>query len=48
MPLYYDTFSTGRPVPEANPGKGYVKGYIDERNTALYPFGWGLSYTQFS
>ncbi len=47
MPLYYDTLNTGRPVPEENPDKGYVTGYIDERNTALYPFGWGLSYTRF-
>lgn len=22
--------------------------YIDEENSALYPFGWGLSYTQFT
>lgn len=48
MPLYYDTFNTGRPVPAENPDKGYTTGYIDERNTALYPFGWGLSYTKFS
>ncbi|MGO9107687.1 MAG: beta-glucosidase BglX [Thermoguttaceae bacterium] len=44
MPLYYDTFNTGRPAP----GKDrYVTGYIDERNTPLFPFGWGLSYTKF-
>ena len=44
MPLYYDAFNTGRPAP----GKDrYVTGYIDERNTPLFPFGWGLSYTKF-
>ena len=44
MPLYYNTFNTGRPAP----GKDrYVTGYIDERNTPLFPFGWGLSYTKF-
>jgi beta-glucosidase len=44
MPLYYDSFHTGRPAP----GKDrYVTGYIDERNTPLFPFGWGLSYTKF-
>jgi beta-glucosidase len=44
MPLYYNTFNTGRPAP----GKDrYVTGYIDERNTPLFPFGWGLSYTTF-
>jgi beta-glucosidase len=43
MPLYYDTFNTGRP----SPGKDrYVTGYIDERNTPLFPFGWGMSYTK--
>ena len=37
-------FNTGRPAP----GKDrYVTGYIDERNTPLFPFGWGLSYTHF-
>ena len=45
MPLYYNTFSTGRP----SPGKDrYVTGYIDELNTPLFPFGWGLSYTKFA
>ena len=24
-----------------------MTGYIDERNTPLFPFGWGLSYTKF-
>ncbi len=44
MPLYYNTFSTGRP----SPGKDrYVTGYIDELNSPLFPFGWGLSYTKF-
>jgi beta-glucosidase len=44
MPLYYNTFNTGRPAP----GKDrYVTGYIDDRNTPLFPFGWGLSYTKF-
>ncbi len=44
MPLYYNTFSTGRP----SHGKDrYVTGYIDELNTPLFPFGWGLSYTKF-
>ena len=43
-PLYYNFFRTGRPTP----GKDrYVTGYIDERNTPLFPFGWGLSYTTF-
>ena len=44
MPLYYNSFNTGRP----GPGKDrYVTGYIDELDTPLFPFGWGLSYTKF-
>ena len=30
------------------PDPYYVTGYIDEANTPLYPFGYGLSYTSFS
>ncbi len=44
MPLYYSQRSTGRP---ASPEKWSSK-YLDERNDALYPFGFGLSYTTFA
>lgn len=47
MPLYYNRFCTGRPSAGRNPGDGYITGYIDMPNTALFPFGWGLSYTSF-
>ncbi|MGB8354357.1 MAG: beta-glucosidase BglX [Chthoniobacteraceae bacterium] len=47
MPLYYNTFNTGRPAEGVEPGSGFITGYKDERNTALFPFGWGLSYTKF-
>jgi len=47
MPLYYNTFNTGRPVEGAQPGDVFITGYRDERNTPLFPFGWGLSYTKF-
>jgi beta-glucosidase len=43
-PLYYNSFNTGRPAPGSD---HYVTGYIDEANTPLFPFGWGLSYTRF-
>jgi beta-glucosidase len=26
----------------------YLSRYVDEQNSALFPFGWGLSYTRFS
>jgi beta-glucosidase len=52
-PIYYNTLNTGR--PRSDPiGLGstkadpyYVTGYIDEKNTPLYPFGYGLTYTRF-
>jgi beta-glucosidase len=51
-PLYYNHFSTGRPAegvdlthPPKNPGEKYRSRYIDEQNSALYPFGYGLTYS---
>jgi len=44
VPYYYNHKNTGRPKAE---GK-YNSKYIDVKNTALYPFGYGLSYTTFS
>ena len=53
-PLYYAQLPTGRPahgdlshMPE-NSDEKYLSRYVDEENSALYPFGWGLSYTRFS
>ncbi|HCL75999.1 MAG TPA: beta-glucosidase, partial [Pseudomonas sp.] len=37
----------GRPFVEGKPGN-YTSQYFDEPNGPLYPFGYGLSYTQFS
>jgi beta-glucosidase len=48
MPLYYNVLNTGRPALNHAPADGYITGYLDQRNTALYPFGHGLSYTSFS
>lgn len=44
VPLYYNVMRTGRPQAE---GLVFWSHYIDERNDALYPFGYGLSYSQF-
>ena len=46
IPIYYNHKNTGRPLT----GKWFAKfqsNYIDVPNDPLYPFGYGLSYTQF-
>lgn len=44
LPIYYARTSTGRPYP----GDGaFEVGYRDVPYTALYPFGYGKSYTEF-
>ena len=45
-PLHYDMYPTGRPKPENGPSE-YTSRYLDCSNGALYPFGYGLSYTNF-
>ena len=53
-PLYYAQLPTGRPAHgdlshmPRDGGEKFMSRYVDEENTALYPFGWGLSYTSFS
>ena len=48
VPLYYAHKNTGRPLMN-NEGKfeKFRSNYLDERNEALFPFGFGLSYTNF-
>lgn len=46
VPLYYNHFSTGRPTNREN--NVFWTHYIDEKNTPLFPFGYGLSYTSFA
>ena len=48
VPIYYSVKNTGRPIPLDNPKEDYKSNYIDSPNTPLYPFGHGLSYTNFS
>jgi beta-glucosidase len=53
-PLYYAQLPTGRPAHgdlshfPRNAAEKFVSRYMDEDNAALFPFGWGLSYTRFS
>jgi beta-glucosidase len=53
-PLYYNQFPTGRPPGAADlsrPPAGdtrFVSRYIDVPNDALFPFGYGLSYSSFA
>ncbi|MGC9159559.1 MAG: fibronectin type III-like domain-contianing protein, partial [Terracidiphilus sp.] len=53
-PLYYSEFPTGRPPFGADlskppgPDTRFISRYIDVPNDALFPFGYGLSYTKFA
>ena len=48
IPVFYNAKNTGRPVDPKHPDEKYKSRYIDEPNSPLYPFGYGLSYTSFS
>ena len=48
LPLYYNHKSTGRPGADGeDAGSVFWSHYGDEKNSPLFPFGFGLSYTQF-
>ncbi|MEM7571743.1 MAG: glycoside hydrolase family 3 N-terminal domain-containing protein [Bacteroidota bacterium] len=44
IPIFYYSKNTGRPL---NPDDKYTSKYLDESNSPLFPFGFGLSYTTF-
>ena len=46
IPVYYNTLPTGRPLMEGV-SDDYLTRYLDAPNEALYPFGYGLSYSKF-
>lgn len=47
IPLYYAHKNTGRPLKEGKWFGKFRSNYLDVDNDALYPFGYGLSYTTF-
>jgi len=52
VPIYYNHFKTGRPIggeddDRKDDGFRYQSRYLDEKNSPLFPFGWGLTYTSF-
>jgi beta-glucosidase len=47
VPIYYNHKNTGRPLVGDDFQK-FRSDYIDEKNTPLYAFGYGLSYTTFA
>ena len=47
IPVFYNHFSTGRPAKNDS-DVNYVSAYTDLPNGPRYPFGYGLSYTQFA
>ncbi len=49
VPIYYNAYNTGRPkLPEDDFNRvRFTSSYLDMPNSPLYPFGYGLSYTEF-
>lgn len=47
VPIYYNRYMTGRPNLSGRIGR-VNNSYLDETINPLYPFGYGLSYTEFS
>jgi beta-glucosidase len=46
IPVYYNHYNTGRPAKNSTE-RNYVSAYIDLNNDPKFPFGYGLSYTDF-
>lgn len=46
IPVYYNNYRTGRPYYSQK--ERYVSKYLDCQNEALFPFGYGLSYSKIN
>lgn len=45
LPIYYNSFSTGRPLNSSTHSGRFVSKYLDSPNAPLFPFGYGLNYS---
>jgi beta-glucosidase len=48
VPVYYNHKNTGRPLPEGKWFQKFRSNYLDVSNDPVYPFGYGMSYTNFT
>jgi beta-glucosidase len=48
IPMHYNHKNTGRPLAEGQWFSKFRSNYLDVSNDPLYPFGFGLSYTNFN
>ncbi|MBO9657595.1 MAG: beta-glucosidase BglX [Chitinophagaceae bacterium] len=48
VPLFYNHKNTGRPLEQGKWFSKFRSNYLDVSNDPLYPFGFGLSYTNFA
>jgi beta-glucosidase len=48
VPIYYSHKNTGRPLAKGQWFQKFRSNYLDVSNEPLFPFGFGLSYTNFS
>ena len=47
IPIFYNHKNTGRPLQNGKWFQKFKSNYLDVSNEPLYPFGFGLSYSQF-
>jgi beta-glucosidase len=48
VPIYYNHKNTGRPLGEGKWFEKFRSNYLDVSNDPVYPFGYGLSYSNFN
>lgn len=48
IPVYYNSYRTGRPKLREDDDRMFLSKFIDIPNAPLFPFGYGLNYTEIS